>query len=306
MSKSKTISILICALNEEKNIGFLLQDVLDQKFDKKFTESFELQNIIVVSDGSTDRTVEIVQDFKKKDARVNIIVNEKRIGKTYSLDKAFKKIETDYVVLFDADVRLKNSTISSLVKPLNKNNYDLIGGNPIPFKPKSLFNVAEQASFFSWLILQEIKKENPNSIYCAHGRILLISKKLYKNLDINQSSTPGDDQYIYLKSNHNFCYEKGAIVFYFMPGLIGDYLKQNVRFRKAKLTRLESSFGKEFIKNEFKICNKKMILVKTILRNPWRGILWLSLYLSGYLKFKIQVQDSKDINKIWGEVKSTK
>jgi len=305
MSK-KTLSIVICALNEEKNIGSLLQDILDQSFDQEFSNNFDLNAITVVSDGSTDKTAEIVESFKPKDKRVNLIVNEKRIGKIYSLDNFFKKAGTDYIILFDADVRLKKDAINLLVKPLLTNNYDLIGGNPIPNKSSSLFNIAEQASMFSWLILREIKAANPNSIYSSHGRILLASIKLYKALDIGGLSTPGDDQFMYLKSNHNFFYKKDAIVYYSMPNSVIDYLKQNVRFRKAKLMRLKSSFGEDFIKREFKVKDKYKIFMKTFIRHPYSGSCWLILYFSGFIKFKLQVENSNDINKIWGEVKSTK
>jgi len=300
------ISIIICALNEEKNIGFLIQDILNQKYDFDFKNNFVLENITIVSDGSTDKTNKIVKIFQKKDKRIKLIINNNRIGKIYCLENIFKSINSDFIIMFDADVRLKNDTINFLAKPLIKNNYDLIGGNPIPMKTKKLFNLAERSSFFSWLILQEIKKENPNSIYSAHGRILLISKKLYKILNIGESSTPGDDQFIYLMSNHNFYYEKNAIVYYFMPNLIKDYLKQNVRFRKAKLVRINSLFTDDYIKNEFKINKKLSLFIKTFLKHPFLSFIWIFMFGLGYFQFKIIVQNSNDINKIWGEVKSTK
>jgi len=302
----KTVSILICALNEEKNIGLLIQDIQDQKFDFEFNNNFILENITVVSDGSTDKTTEIVKSFQDKDKRINLNINKKRIGKIFSLDKMFGLINTDYIILFDADVRLKTNTINVLVKPILLNNYDLIGGNPIPIKPKSILNIAEQASFFSWLIHQEIKTRHPDSVYSSHGRILLTSKYLYKNLDINGLSTPGDDAFMYLKSMHNFFYEKDAVVIYRMPNSVSDYLKQNMRFRKGKLVKSKSSFGAELIKKEFNIKNKFIIFLKLFFKYPYQSFLWMILYGFGYLKFKLQVQNSTDINKIWGEVKSTK
>ena len=52
------ISVGIMAFNEEKNIGRLLKAILSQKLNQiKITE------IIVVSDGSTDKTDEIVKNF---------------------------------------------------------------------------------------------------------------------------------------------------------------------------------------------------------------------------------------------------
>jgi len=54
-----SISLIIPAYNEEKNIGETLQNVLSAHYPKKF-------EIIVVDDGSKDKTAEIVKKFKIK------------------------------------------------------------------------------------------------------------------------------------------------------------------------------------------------------------------------------------------------
>ena len=57
--KKPTLSIGIPAFNEEANIYFLLKDLLSQKMDQ-----FNLERIIVNSDGSTDDTIEQVKRIK--------------------------------------------------------------------------------------------------------------------------------------------------------------------------------------------------------------------------------------------------
>ncbi len=305
MNNINKISIVICALNEEKNIGNLLYDIIEQDLNN-LCNSLVYQ-IIVVSDGSTDNTINIVGQLQKKDNRIKLIINEFRMGKIFCLDKVFRDLDSDFAILFDADIRLDKNTIETLLKTsFNSGNmYDLIGGNPVPFYHDHDFNIARNASFFSWLLVQKIKKFNPKSIYCSHGRILMLSKKLYKKLNIGLLSSPGDDQYIFLMSS-NFYYEKEAIVRYFLPNTIGDYIKQNTRFRKAKLLRGLSVFNKEHVRESFNIKNKYIILIQLILTYPFKALCWVILYMLGYLKFKILIQNSMDINRIWGEVKSTK
>jgi len=75
-SKKLTVTIGIPAFNEEANIGFLLKDVLMQK-----TNSFKLTNILVSSDGSTDKTKFIVEAFKDK--RIKLLANIERKGQSY-------------------------------------------------------------------------------------------------------------------------------------------------------------------------------------------------------------------------------
>lgn len=301
---SKTFSILVCALNEERNIGLLLRDILEQKYDESFKERFAPPFINVVSDGSTDKTVEIVQDLVIQYPAILLTINQKRIGKIYSLANAFQTLTSDYVVLFDADVRLQTDTIQTLLQPFGVKKYDLVAGNPVPNRPSSFFNVAEQASYFSWILLQRIKKKQPNSVYSAHGRILALTKSLYKRLDISTLSTPGDDQFMYFNSHHNFYYQKKAVVTYKMPASINDYLKQNVRFRLAKDARYKF-LEQEIVKREFFIPNKLGIFIKTFLDYPYQGIFWSFAYISGKAMYLFKKSDT-NMNNNWGEVTSTK
>jgi glycosyltransferase involved in cell wall biosynthesis len=63
-----SVSIGIPAYNEEKNIGRLLTAILNQK-----TYNVEIDQIVVVSSGSTDKTDTIVEDFTRKDSRIVLI-----------------------------------------------------------------------------------------------------------------------------------------------------------------------------------------------------------------------------------------
>src|SRR3990167_3614295 len=73
--KSPTVSIGISAYNEEKNIRGLLESVLGQTED-----GFELAEILVVSDGSTDQTADRIREVL--DPRVKLVVSDTREGKT--------------------------------------------------------------------------------------------------------------------------------------------------------------------------------------------------------------------------------
>ena len=69
------------AYNEEKNIGRLLQTLLDQKL-----EEVQISNIFVISSGCTDKTEEIVKEFSQKDERIKLLTQEKREGKPSAIN----------------------------------------------------------------------------------------------------------------------------------------------------------------------------------------------------------------------------
>jgi hypothetical protein len=232
---------------------------------------------------------------------VALEINKERIGKIFSVGKGFHKIESDYLIMFDADVALKSDTIFNLCNAALASDCYLVAGNPIPFSPKSLLNVAEQASMFSWHLVQAIKTLQPKSIYSAHGRILMLKKIFYKNINIDKLSTPGDDQFIYLQSQGSFVYADNAIVFYKLPSAISDYLKQNIRFRDAKSIRNLANFD---TKNLFFIKNKFGIIIASAARNPFRFICWITLYVIGFIVYRYKKTTRKKMT--WGFANSTK
>lgn len=102
------VTYLITAYNEEKNIAAKLEQVmtLDYPGDKL--------EIIVASDGSTDRTDEIVKGFA--DRGVKLIRVEGRMGKTETQNQAVKQASGDIVIFSDATTRYERSAIRNLVR----------------------------------------------------------------------------------------------------------------------------------------------------------------------------------------------
>lgn len=110
----KTTAI-IAAYNEEKTIGSIL-DVLK--------ESPLIDQIVVVSDGSTDRTVEIARN---KGAEVVELLHN--VGKGGALYHGLGYIRSDIVLLLDADlIGLTSEHVEALVGPVMKGEADIAIG----------------------------------------------------------------------------------------------------------------------------------------------------------------------------------
>ncbi len=108
------IGVLICAYNEEKHI----RKVINQCF--KYIE-----NIIVVNDGSKDKTLSEIK--KTKALILNNTINK---GKGFSLKKGFDYAtseEYDYLILLDGDGQHSPNEIPKFLREIRK-NYDLIIG----------------------------------------------------------------------------------------------------------------------------------------------------------------------------------
>jgi len=104
---SKSISVIIPAYNEAKTIDGVIREVL--KLD-------EVKELIVVDDGSTDRTKEKIKVFLA-DSRFVYVLHPKNRGKGAALKTGIKKAKKDIVLLLDAD--LMNITITKIRKIIN-------------------------------------------------------------------------------------------------------------------------------------------------------------------------------------------
>ena len=93
------VSIVIPVKNEEDNIENCVTSALNQTYEKK--------EIIVINDGSTDRTGEILQklkhDYKNVDFRIIEIVNS--IGKKKAIEEA-SKISKGQIIIMDSDCNM--------------------------------------------------------------------------------------------------------------------------------------------------------------------------------------------------------
>jgi glycosyltransferase involved in cell wall biosynthesis len=109
------VTAIIAAYNEEKTIGSII-DVLK--------EVPLVEQIVVVSDGSTDRTVEIARD-----KGVEVVELLHNIGKGGALYRGLEYIRTEVVLLLDADlVGLQKEHVEALIRPVLDDEADVTIG----------------------------------------------------------------------------------------------------------------------------------------------------------------------------------
>jgi len=116
------LSIVIPLLNEEDNIPPLyqsLKDVLDG-----MDVSYE---IIIIDDGSTDRSYEILKQLAAKDKSLKVIRFRRNFGQTAGLAAGFDEAEGDVVITMDADLQNDPKDIPKLLEKINE-GYDLVAG----------------------------------------------------------------------------------------------------------------------------------------------------------------------------------
>lgn len=114
------LSIIIPAYNEEQHIGSTLESLV--LYLRSRGLSFEL---LVVDDGSDDRTFEIARDFTtKRDPKSQVWVyrNDRNRGKGYSVRRGMLEAQGSYTLMTDAD-------LSSPIEEMRKLEREVIGGS---------------------------------------------------------------------------------------------------------------------------------------------------------------------------------
>jgi glycosyltransferase involved in cell wall biosynthesis len=120
------LSIVIPAYNEANRIGKTLEETL-RFLDARIHES----EIIVVNDGSRDRTAEIVREYQPKSAKtaLRLIENPGNRGKGYSVRNGMLHAEGEIVLFMDADLATPLTEVEKVIGPIGEGRYDVVFGS---------------------------------------------------------------------------------------------------------------------------------------------------------------------------------
>jgi glycosyltransferase involved in cell wall biosynthesis len=106
-----SLGIFFPAFNEEENIGPLLDEAVREL--GKLTASFE---IVVVDDGSTDRTADIVRGYAERHPQVRLVSHPTNRGYGHALRTGFASTRGDAVALIDGDRQFRIADLALLIE----------------------------------------------------------------------------------------------------------------------------------------------------------------------------------------------
>ena len=146
---SPELSIIIPAYNEEALITSTLECL--QNYLSARPEQYE---IIVVDDGSRDKTVATVQRLQRHNTDLRLLVNSQNMGKGFSIRRGVLESGGEFIIFTDADLPYELDAIEGFLRAL-RDGYDLaIGSRVLPGSDVKgvppLRYVAGQV--FSWMV----------------------------------------------------------------------------------------------------------------------------------------------------------
>ena len=119
------VSIILPTINEGENLMTLIPNIETELKNTKI-QSYE---IIVVDDGSTDNTKEIIKDLNKKNRKIFLIERTKEPSLPKSIYEGIIAADFDYVLWLDADGSMPPKDVANLVQEQINNPNDVIIGS---------------------------------------------------------------------------------------------------------------------------------------------------------------------------------
>lgn len=214
------VTIVIPAYNEEKCIRETLGNKLALDYPKNDLE------IIVVSDGSTDKTDEIVKEFKDK--RIRLLRQETRMGKTLALNRAVKEAEGEIIVFSDANSLYSRDALEHLLSNFSDDSVGYVTGKMIYIKDEGSAVGEGCSAYMMYENFLRSSETNIGSVVGVDGGIDAVRKCLCEPMKADQLP----DFILPLKvveKGYRVVYEKDAIIREESLTDFGDEYRMRVR-----------------------------------------------------------------------------
>ena len=171
MTNQPTISIIIPTYNEKTTIRKILEQIQKQEISKE---------IIIIDDGSTDGTKEIIQNIN--DSNIKKIFLKKNYGKGAAIRSGVKRAEGQITIIQDADLEYSPNDYNKLIAPILQNKTKVVYGTRFPKNKKqkniSLFYLGNKVLTLISNILYRTKLTDEATCYKVFDTQLLKSINL--------------------------------------------------------------------------------------------------------------------------------
>ena len=191
IKQSEKISVLISVFNGEKTINKSIESILDQTYN-----NFE---ILLMNDGSTDNTENILKEYADKFSDISYFENKKNMGLTFSLNFLIKKSNGTYLARQDADDISYRNRFQMQISTILKNNLDFCTSRAL------IKGTNKKIPGFSYFLPYQylIKYKNP----FIHGSLMIKKEVMNEIGSYNTKFKYAQDYKLFfdlIKKNYNF------------------------------------------------------------------------------------------------------
>ncbi len=218
------VSVIVPAYNEERVIEATIRSLLNSDYD-----NFE---ILVVDDGSRDRTSEVVREHFGDHPLVRLFT-EPNAGKASALNLGMRYSKGDVIVALDADTQFPSKTIRALARRFVDPRIGAVAGNA---KVGNRINIVTRWQALEYITSQNMDRRAFASLNCitvVPGAVGAWRRELIERCGGFSSDTLAEDQDLTLrirKLGYKIGYEEGAIGWTEAPDSLRMLARQRFRW----------------------------------------------------------------------------
>ncbi|MFQ6020583.1 MAG: glycosyltransferase [Candidatus Aenigmatarchaeota archaeon] len=269
------LSVIIAAYNEEKNIKNTLNSIFKSNYPKKKME------VIVVDDGSTDKTSEIVKKFP-----VKLIKYKPNKGKVFALNKGLSKAKGEIIVTLDADTELESNALKLLSQHFKDERVGAVAGiykskNTFSWKdiPNFLLEKIQSLEYLGFALVRK-QQEMLDSILVVPGAVAAYKKEVLIKVGGFDDDTLIEDYDMTLKihkAGYKVKCDKYALGWIRAPSNLSSFIRQRTRWYRG---------GLQVLRKHLDMFSTKFGAVTFVWSLEILGML-LQLFVFGVVIFKI-------------------
>lgn len=232
-----TVTVMIVAHNEQMVIKDKLENVITNDYPK------EKIKYLIASDNSTDQTNTLVEEFIliHKDIPITLYSSKQHKGKTNAQNEAQKLVDTDILIMTDANSMFQKNSISELVSSFSSEDIVYVCGALIYTNTENPTANSESSYWDSELQMRLIES-NIRTITAGNGAIYACRNKEYIDIppiECHDSSMP----YYYGMNNKRAIFNEKALAFEKAGECTEDEYKRKVRMNRVILMHIKKGLA---------------------------------------------------------------
>ncbi len=242
MNKIPTVSVIITTYNRADLLPRAINSVLNQTY-----KDFEL---IIVDDGSTDNTKEIVEDFQQKDSRIVYVYQENQ-GWPSALNKGLSVVRGEFIAFLDSDdewLPLKLEEQINIFNKSNSTNLGMVGCDILIIKENTNFKKEFKFSALKENLIENVLKGRLPTTLSA----LLIRREIFNKIgliDKNLRRMADQDLWIRILQYYNVDFVPSILLKYYIHGgniSISQFPYENQVSENLYLIKKHENFFKKY------------------------------------------------------------
>jgi glycosyltransferase involved in cell wall biosynthesis len=211
---SPLVTVIVAAYNEERHIAQCIESLLQQ--------SYRPIEIIVVDDGSTDRTAQVAREFQSVR-----LISQEHLGKATAINCAAAEARGEIIFFLDGDMFFEKDYLARMVAPI-------ISGDCLGTTHADEF-VANQDNVWSTCLqtqaglpanrrfhLSDAQAQEGSSVYRA------IKKDTFLGVSGFDNTGFFDDQTLYPKLKQKARFVEGAVCYHYNPETLGEVFSSGI------------------------------------------------------------------------------